>query len=72
MEKMYVINFDEAIIFEVDKYADLSFYENIYNSFDIAKSELVAYWDNALVNTKATLFEVNNLKEKDAKTFIKS
>lgn len=63
MEKCFVINFDEVIIFEKTKEGkNESFYNKEYDDFDNAKLDLVAYWENRIQDAK------NNLLESKQKT----
>ena len=69
LECVFVINFDDAIIFKVDKYFEFKFYDKKYQTFESAKEDLVSYWDNVLADAKRNLSNVKNLKAKDAKSF---
>lgn len=64
---VFVINFDEAIIFKTNK--DLQFYDKHYNTFDEAKNELISYWDNLVSDAKRNLSAVKKMKIVDVKSF---
>ena len=69
LECFFVINYDDAIIYKVDKYFEFKFYDKKYQTFESAKEDLVSYWDNVLTDAKRNLSKVKKLKEKDAKSF---
>jgi hypothetical protein len=60
MKRVFVINFDESIIF--NKNEDVDFYDEHYSDFEDAKRELVDYWETALINAKTKLKEAKNIK----------
>ena len=60
MDKVFVINFDEAIIFKTNR--DAQFYDEQYETFEEAKEELINYWDNVLADSKNKLSEVKKIK----------
>jgi hypothetical protein len=60
MIKVFVINFDEAIIFKTN--IDCQFYNEQYQTFDEAKEQLISYWDNVLAEAKNNLKQVKKLK----------
>lgn len=60
MDKVFVINFDEAIIFKTNR--DTQFYEEQYETFEEAKEQLINYWDNVLADAKNKLSEVKKIK----------
>ena len=60
MDKVFVINFDEAIIFKTSR--DPQFYDDQYDTFDEAKEQLIYYWDNVLADAKNRLIEVKKIK----------
>ena len=64
---VFVINFDEAIIFKTNK--DLHFYDKHYNTFDEAKEDLISYWDNLVNDAKRNLSAVKKMKISDVKSF---
>ena len=59
MCEVFVINFDEAIIFKTNR--DVQFYDEQYETFEEAKEELVNYWDNVLADAKTKLSEVKKI-----------
>ena len=65
---VFVINFDEAIIFKTDK--DLRFYDTHYNNFDKAKNDLISYYDTLVNDAKRKLSAVRKMKIADVKSFI--
>jgi len=69
MDELFVINFDEAIIFRVNKYSELKFYDKRHTTFDSAKEDLISYWDNVLADAKRNLSAVKKLKASDVKSF---
>ena len=60
MHKVFVINFDEAIIFKTNR--DSQFYDEQYETFEEAKEQLINYWDNYLADAKNKLAEVKKIK----------
>jgi hypothetical protein len=60
MDKVFVINFDEAIIFKTNR--DAQFYDEKYETFEEAKEQLINYWDNVLADAKNKLSEVKKIK----------
>ena len=64
---VFVINFDEAIIFKTNK--DLHFYDKHYMTFDEAKYDLISYWDNLVSDAKRNLSAVKKMKISDVKSF---
>lgn len=60
MNKVFVINFDEAIIFKTNR--DAQFYDEQYETFEEAKEQLINYWDNVLADAKNKLSEVKKIK----------
>ena len=60
MDKVFVINFDEAIIFKANR--DIQFYDEQYETFEEAKEQLINYWDNVLADAKNKLSEVKKIK----------
>jgi ABC-type Fe3+-hydroxamate transport system substrate-binding protein len=60
MDKVFVINFDEAIIFKTNR--DAQFYDEQYETFEEAKEQLINYWDNVLADAKNKLSEVKKIK----------
>ena len=65
---MYVINFDDAVIFEVKE--ESRFYDKHYSTFEEAKTDLIDYWDRFLKMAQTKLSESNLMKKVDVKTFI--
>jgi len=64
---VYVINFDEAIIFKTNK--NLHFYDKHYQTFDEAKEDLISYWDNVVSDAKSNLSAIKKMKIADVKSF---
>ena len=64
---VFVINFDEAIIFKTNK--DLHFYDKHYMTFDEAKYDLISYWDNLVSDARINLSAVKKMKIADVKSF---
>ena len=64
---VFVINFDEAVIFKTNK--DLHFYDKYYNTFDEAKVDLISYWDNLVSDAKRNLSAVKKMNIADVKSF---
>jgi len=66
MKKIFVINFEDGIIFEKEK--DGLFYAKEYESFKDAKSVLISHWQNEVQDSLFKLKEAKKLKQKDVKT----
>lgn len=64
---VFVINFDEAIIFKTNK--DFHFHDKHHSTFDEAKEDLISYWDNLVSDAKRTLSAVKKIKIADVKSF---
>ena len=62
MDKVFIINFDEAIIFKTGRNAQ--FYDEQYEDFEEAKEQLIDYWDKLMNDAKSKLKEVKKNKIK--------
>ena len=60
LECGFVINFEDATIFKVEKYFEFKFYDKKYSTFESAKEDLVSYWDNVLADAIRNLSNVKN------------
>mgnify|MGYP003593257744 CR=1 FL=1 len=64
---VFVINFDESIIFKTNK--DLHFYDKHYQTFEEAKNDLISYWDNLVSDAKRNLYASKKMKIEDVESF---
>jgi len=60
MRKVFVINYTDSIIFQ--KTEDGRHYDEEYETFEEAKVQLIAYWENALTAAKLQLKEAKKIK----------
>lgn len=69
MDEYFVVSFDESIIFKIGKDDYAQFYDEKYETFDSAKSELIAYLETVVSTAKRRLLEAKKMKKEDIKTF---